>query len=166
MRFVGLLPLVFLTACGGTSETISHSDSEGTTRSIEVNDSGGKRTVTSGDGLIKAEGTQGGAEARFPAYAPQYPGAKVQSVVNMDVGGSVKHHVITQMTSDTPDAVMAFYKAKVAASGKAVKELKSATGPMLMIGGKSLMDMEGSVTAMPVPSGGTSVNVSVQERTK
>jgi hypothetical protein len=86
----------------------------------------------------------------------------------MDVGtpatGGVKQHTITMQTPDTPEAVIAFYKEKIAAGGKPMTEMNGATGPTLTIGGPGLMDAEGYITAMPVGSGGTSVNVVVQEK--
>ncbi len=93
---------------GQSGKSVSVKDGEGKIRSVEVTESGSKRTVTSADGVIKAEGTQGGKNARFPAYAPQYPGATVQSVVDMNISTSVKQHIITQQTPDSPDKVIAF----------------------------------------------------------
>jgi hypothetical protein len=169
MRGIIISSTLLLAACG-SSDKISYKDSEGNDRSITVEDSGGTRTVTSGDGMISAKGTKGGANARFPGFAPQYPGATVQVAVDMDVGnGKVKgvnQHMITMQTKDTPDAVIAFYKGKAEASGKSVKQMDSATGPMLMIGGNSPLDAEGYVIAMPAGAGGTSVNVVTQERQK
>jgi hypothetical protein len=168
MRQSILVCALLLSACGQSSETVTVKDSEGNERSVEVTQNGDTRTVTSGDGLIKAEGKMGGKDARFPAFAPQYPGSEVQGVVDMTAGtsatGGMKQNIITQSTKDTPEAVVAFYKEKAAGSGKRVQEIKSATGPMLIIGGTSMIDMEATVTAMPVPSGGTSVNVTVQEK--
>jgi hypothetical protein len=165
MRKLILVVALFLVACGQSDQKVTYRDSEGNARSLEVRDNGEGRTVTSDDGSIAAKGSRGGAKARFPAYAPQYPGATVQTVVDMDAGQSgstkIKQHIITMQTPDAPDAVISFYRTKISATGKSVKEVKSETGPMLMIGGPSPLDMEGAITAMPVPSGGTSVNVSV-----
>lgn len=156
---------LLLAACGQSDQTVTYRDSEGNERALDVSDRGGERTITSDDGLITAQGTKNGAKARFPDYAPQYPGATVQSVVDMDVGQSgkmrVKQHIITMQSKDSPDTVIAFYREKIRSAGKSVKEVRSATGPMLMVGGASALDMEGAVTAMPIASGGTSVNVSV-----
>jgi hypothetical protein len=169
MRRLIVMSTLLLVACGG-SDTVSYKDSEGNDRSVTVKDGGDTRTVTSDDGLIKAQGTKGGKNARFPSFAPQYPGATVQVAVDMDIGnGQVKgvnQHMITMQTKDTPDAVIAFYKGKAEATGKSVRQMDSATGPMLMIGGNSPLDAEGYVTAMSVGSGGTSVNVVTQERQK
>lgn len=168
MRRLIVVCTFLIAACGENRQSVAMRDSEGNTRSLEVVDKGASRTVTSGDGLIRAEGSRGGDKARFPEFAPQYPGAKVQSAVDMAVGGSatggVQQHIITQFTADTPDAVIAFYKDKVGTSGKRLQELKTGTGPMLVIGGRSIMDMDAAVTVMTV-AGGTSVNVTVQERT-
>jgi hypothetical protein len=68
------------------------------------------------------------------------------------------------MSKDQPDAIVAFYKAKITASGKSVKQVDSATGPMLTVGGPGVMDAEAYITAMPAGSGGTSVNVVVQKK--
>ncbi len=167
MRSLLLIPTLLLAACGQSDQTVSYEDSEGNEQTINVEDNGDTRTVTSEDGLISAEGSQGGANARFPDYAPQYPGSTVQSAIDLNAGtaqtGGVTQHTITMMTSDTPEAVIAFYAERAAASGKSVTQLDSATGPMLIIGGTSLMDMEGAVTAMPAGAAGTSVNVTVQE---
>jgi hypothetical protein len=169
MRLLILLSAMLLSACGN-SETIGNKDSEGNDRSISVQDKDGTRSVTSDDGLIRAKGTQGSAKARFPAYAPQYPGANVQSVVDMDVGtgasGGVKQHIITMASPDTPEKVIAFYRSRIGASGKRVKEINGATGPMIVVGGTSPLDAEGYVTAMANGTAGTSVNVVVQERVK
>lgn len=168
MRTLVIVSILLLAACGKSDQTVTFSDSKGDERSLTVKESAGERTVSTDDGLISAKGTQDKSKARFPAYAPQYPGAKVQSVVDIDAGQSgstkIKTHVITMHTPDAPDAVMSFYRTKVSASGKSVNEVKSDTSPMLMIGGSSPLNMEGSITAMPVASGGTSVNVSVTEK--
>lgn len=160
---------MLLSACGN-SETIGYNDSEGNDRTISVKDKDGTRSVTSDDGLIRAKGTQGSAKARFPAFAPQYPGANVQSVVDVDVGtgaiGGVKQHIITMASADTPETVIAFYRTRIGASGKSVKEVKGATGPMLVVGGTNPLDAEGYVTAMANGAAGTSVNVVVQKRVK
>lgn len=158
--------IVSLAGCGQGNQTVTVKDSEGVERTATVADSGDTRTVKSGDGLITATGTQGGKNARFPAFAPQYPGSTVQAVVDNTVGtaatGGVKMHIITMRTDDAPDAVMAFYKS--AAGGKRLQELPSGTGPTLIIGGTGMTDYEAAITAMPTPSGGTSVNVTLQER--
>lgn len=168
MRSLPLISFLMLAACGQSEQSVSYKDSEGNDRSISVTENGDTRTVTSDDGLIRATGARGGGNARFPAYAPQYPGSTIQSAVDMNAGtaatGGVKQHVITMLTSDTPDDVIAFYKDKLGSSGKSVKEVKSATGPMLMVGGSSPLDMEAMVTATPASTGGTSVNISLTER--
>jgi hypothetical protein len=72
--------------------------------------------------------------ADFPAYAPQYPGAKLGDVSNIKSdAGSMITAVMT--TSDTPDKVLAFYKEKLTAGGVPVGvESKSAEMSMLMAG--------------------------------
>jgi hypothetical protein len=168
MRTPILMSALLLSACGQSEQNITYKDSEGNDRGISVKDSGDTRTVATDDGLITATGSQGSAKARFPAFAPQYPGAKVQSVVDMNAGtvgtGGVKQHTITMLTQDTPDTVIAFYKGKISANGKPVQEMGDATSPMLIVGGPDVMKAEGYITAMPVGSGGTSVNVVVQEK--
>lgn len=165
MRKIIFVPTLLLAACGQGDQTVTHRDSEGNEHLLEVEDNGETRTVTSDDGLIAAKGTLGGAQARFPDYAPQYPGAKVQSVVDMDVGRSgatkIKQHMITMQTPDAPDAVLSFYRTKIRAAGKDLNEVNSATGPMLMIGGTTPLNMEAAVSATPAGSAGTSVNVTI-----
>jgi hypothetical protein len=169
MRILLTTLAFLLAACGQGDQTVAYRDSEGNTKNISVENAGGTRTVTSEDGMIRAVGTQGGKDARFPDFAPQYPGAKVQNVTNMNLGpaggSGFKQHIITMQTTDSPEAVVAFYKGKIAAQGKRLQEIKTGSGPMLVIGGTSPADMDAAVTVMPVPSGGTSVNVTVQERT-
>ncbi|MFM2410945.1 MAG: hypothetical protein RL481_1773 [Pseudomonadota bacterium] len=169
MRILMLSSTLLLAACG-SSDTIRYKDSEGNDRTINVQDKDGTRSVSSDDGLTRAKGTRGSAKARFPAFAPQYPGANVQSVVDMDVGtgstGGVKQHIITMASPDTPEKVIAFYRTSISASGKSVKEAEGATGPMLVVGGTNPLDAEGYVTAMANGAAGTSVNVVVQERVR
>jgi hypothetical protein len=169
MRILMLSSTLWLAACGG-SDTVRYKDSEGNDRSITVQDQDGTRSVASDDGMMRATGTQGSAKARFPAFAPQYPGAKVQTVVDMDVGtgstGGIKQHIITMASPDTREKVIAFYRTSIGASGKSVKEVNSATGPTLVVGGTNPLDAEGYVTAMANGAAGTSVNVVVQERVK
>lgn len=174
MRTIAALNLIaraagaalLLTGCGQSGDHVSIEDSEGNTRSAAVRDEAGTRTVTSDDGLVAAQGSKGGQNARFPDFAPQYPGASVQSAVDMAIGdparGGARQHTIIQLTGDSADKVLAFYQDK--AGGKQTRILNSATGPMLLIGGTTPLNMEAAVTATAIPSGGTSVTVTVQQR--
>jgi hypothetical protein len=161
-----LAATITLSGCGG-KESVSYTDSEGKTQNIEVSESGGTTTVKSGDGMISATGNQGGANANFPAYAPQYPGATVQSSVDMDMGpggSAMKMHVITQQTQDAPDAVTAFYAKAAGDAGKKVDKIDQGGNKMLMVGGTNPVDADAHIAITAVASGGTSISTSVMKR--
>ena len=152
MRKLAIALVVFVAACGKSDQTISYKDSEGKKQSIDVTDAGGKRTVKSADGLIKAEGTRGGANAVFPVYAPQYPSAKVVSTVNMDMAGK-KVQMIVQHSNDSEDKVVAFYKSGFQNASKKIAEHKSETGFMLIEG--SMTNPQVQVIVKGTPTGST-----------
>jgi hypothetical protein len=81
----------------------------------------------------------------------------------MDVG-SAKQHIITMLTQDSPDKVMAFYEAKAKAGNLPVKHMNSPTGPALSVGPIGPLGMADTmITAMPTATG-TSVNVAVMAK--
>ncbi len=86
----------------GTTASVS-----GNGQHITVTDAKSKETVN-----FSSNGLNG---ASLPAFVPVYPGGKVTTSV---VGtGTSNGGTIVVETSDSPDAVIAFYKQKSAASG-------------------------------------------------
>lgn len=114
-----LAVLLALAACGAkkTEKTITTAD--GSTIKVEQKDgeAAAKITATSANGT--ATMTTGGA-GQWPAgladYAPAYPGGEVGASFsgssNDGAGG-----MVTFTTSDSPDKVVEFYKARAAAAG-------------------------------------------------
>jgi hypothetical protein len=108
-----------LPACGSPNAGQSTGRPVASTSKSETGD---VRTAKSGDGLAEATGTQGGSEARLPDFVPAYPGAEVQTSVDMDAGG-VKMHIVTMVSPDKPDKILAFYKEKWKAASNPTKRI-------------------------------------------
>lgn len=114
-----LVALLALTACGSkkTEQTIATAD--GSTIKVErqAGEGAAKITSTSADGT--ATMTTGGAD-KWPDgmadYAPAYPGGEVgASFLGSSKDGS--GGMVTFTTSDSPDKVVEFYKARAVAAG-------------------------------------------------
>jgi hypothetical protein len=127
---------IVVAACGKSEQTVSYKDSEGVKKTITSTKDGNKQVVKTEDGKLLATGTQGGSTAVFHPAAPQYPGSRVTSSVDMPplMPGGRAAHVITQSTSDSQAAVVAFYKTKASAAGMPVTEQASPTGTLIAIG--------------------------------
>jgi hypothetical protein len=130
--FLAFAIAITLAACGCTADA-----PEGTT------------TVQSKDGKVLATGTQGGQNARFLEYAPAYPGARVQSSVDMSMGGK-KFHNINQHSADAPEKILAFYEEKAKAAGVTTQRM----GGGLQFGPPGLGNMPAhSITATATATG-------------
>jgi hypothetical protein len=96
----------------------------------------GDKTVVTGMGGVKSVVTTGAeaqaAAAALPAYAPVYPGASVMASTQSTVGGTTAS-AVTLTTTDTPEQVVAFYKARLTAGGLgAVSEMNLGLGRMVL----------------------------------
>lgn len=138
MRALMLTPLLLLAACGSKEETITVKNGDGVETKITTEKDGGTTTLSSDKGnIVFKEGAEG---ASFPAYAPQYPGSEITSSANFTGTGSEggSGSMVTQTTSDAPDKVMAFYKAKITEAGmKTNMETTTPEGAMMMVGDAS-----------------------------
>ncbi len=115
--------LLTLAACG-KSNSITVPDGKGGTAKIEASDAGGgqsKATITTDQGSMSFSSSTG--SAKFTEFAPQYPGAKVlsSSTFNVNMGNQGtsdpgSSDTAQMVTSDAPEKVMAFYKAKLDAA--------------------------------------------------
>lgn len=105
---------VSLVGCG-KSDTKVYSDGKG--GSVAVSNGGdGHMTITGANGEKVEIGT--GSNAKMPDDIPLYPGAKVTaSFTGQGKDGS--GGMVSFTTTDTPDAVVAFYKQKAEAAGMA-----------------------------------------------
>ncbi|HTT97858.1 MAG TPA: hypothetical protein VMF58_07390 [Rhizomicrobium sp.] len=103
-----------LTACG-KHDTKVYTDSKG--NSVAMSNSGdGHMTITGSNGEKVEIGA--GSNAKMPSWLPLYSGAKVTASFTGQ-GKDGDAGMVSFHTSDAPDAVIAFYKAKAAAAGMA-----------------------------------------------
>ena len=105
---------VALVGCG-KSDTKTYTDGSG--NSITTSKDGdGHMTITGANGEKVEFGT--GSSAKLPADIPLYPGAKVTASFSGQ-GKDGSGGMVSFTTTDTPDAVVAFYKQKAEAAGMA-----------------------------------------------
>jgi hypothetical protein len=111
---VALAIAAALTGCDQNKQQNMVVSQNGTTASVSGN--GEHITVTDAKSKETVNYSSNGLNgANLPAFVPVYPGGKVTTSV---VGsGSSNGGTIVIETSDSPDAVIAFYKQKSAASG-------------------------------------------------
>lgn len=141
-RLLPIFLILVFSACDKSEETVTHEDSEGNASAISAEESGETRVVKSKDGKVLATGTKGGSAAVFPEYAPQYPGSKIVSSVNIQMAPSSPPSVNTNMTTaDSVEQVVEFYKSKATAAGLGIIEQKYAKGIMLSVGPKGKLGM-------------------------
>jgi hypothetical protein len=92
MKIIYTLPLaLMLSACGGDKSEVTMTDANGQTSTVSTNT----------------------GKVDFPAFAPQYPGSEVTAQSNIE-SGDTRVLTVEQITSDTPDKVVEFYKAALA----------------------------------------------------
>ncbi|MGL6043509.1 MAG: hypothetical protein ACRC1J_06250 [Sandaracinobacteroides sp.] len=113
-----------LTACGSDKPGTASADGTSTSAggsSVTVDQEAGddRVTITSKDGdniasMVAGSGAQWPASA--PAYAPPYPGGAMVSAMSGSADGK-SGGMASFETTDTPDKVIAYYKAKAAAAG-------------------------------------------------
>lgn len=111
MRCTVLVAALLLTACGSQEKSATIA---GTT--YKTDESAGTSSITTANGSIKT--IRGGAATAvvLPAYAPVYPGATVDGVIETESGGH-KTKMATLATSEPVAKVTDFYKTALAKDG-------------------------------------------------
>jgi hypothetical protein len=135
MKIIYALPLaLMLSACGGDKSTVTVDDGKG--GKITATEDGDKSEVTMTDtnGQTSTVSTNTG-KVDFPAFAPQYPGSEVVSQSTIE-SGDTRVLTVEQMTSDTPDKVVEFYKAALAKNNVKVTMSAMAEGKGSIIAGE------------------------------
>ncbi len=136
-----------LASCGGGS-TVSLPDGKGGTTKItsEGDANKGEVTMTGADGKTMTM-KSGSGTANFPAFAPQYPGSTLGQTSDIAVEGT-KMLTIEQFTTDTPDKVVAFYKAALEKGGIKVGMSGTNGGSSFLSGGSQDREKDKSPAAM------------------
>ncbi len=126
---------------------------------VEYDAKGNNVTVKTADGSVVVSGDGVKLPEDFPKDVPVYPGAKIASAVSSAQSGT-SGHMVTLETSDSPDKIATFYKAKF--SGWQVKmEMSSGGGKVLLL---ESPDAKRSVTVVANPANGvTTVTLTAQE---
>jgi hypothetical protein len=140
MKFVCVsVAALALASCGGGS-TMSIPDGKGGTTKITADGDSAKSEVT-----VTMKANSG--TANFPAFAPQYPGATVGDTSDIAAEGT-KMTTIQQVTSDTPDKVIAFYKGSLEKSGMKIGMTGSQNGQGFLSAGSTNPQEDKSPAAM------------------
>jgi major membrane immunogen (membrane-anchored lipoprotein) len=148
MKFVCVsVAALALASCGGGS-TMSIPDGKGGTTKITADGDSAKSevTMTGADGKTVTMKANSGT-ANFPAFAPQYPGATVGDTSDIAAEGT-KMTTIQQVTSDTPDKVIAFYKGSLEKSGMKIGMTGSQNGQGFLSAGSTNPQEDKSPAAM------------------
>ncbi len=153
-RIIGVCAATcLLAACGGSDErTIQTEDGEVT---YDIDSDGGESTFTfeGEDGGELTMQTGSNVDADLPDGYSVYPGSTVVSSTNMkqaDGEGSM----VLMTTDDSPDEVVAYYRAQAEAVGITIQSEITANGNKL-IGGEGPDGSTFSVNASPSDDGTT-----------
>jgi hypothetical protein len=154
-----------LAACGGQeTKTVTVPAGDGGTATVKTTQKGDAQevTITGKDGkttaTISAGGEGAAAPANLPAFAPAYPGAKIDSSI-VGSGPEGSGGVLVMTTPDSPDKVAAFYEARMKAANLA-DTTRFTNNDMQMIGGTAgEKGPSANVTISPNPAGGTQINL-------
>jgi hypothetical protein len=138
LKLGGIAILVLLAGCGSNERSITVTDGNGQDQTITVGEDDGTTTVKTEGGTAEitsnADGVSG---AKFPDYAPQYPGSTVTSTANFAGKEGEGGAMTVQETADEPAKVMGFYKDKLARAGQKVSlETTTPEGGMIGVEGK------------------------------
>lgn len=110
MRCAFLAAAVLLASCGSNEKSATMGGA-----TFKSDESAGTASITTANGSIRT--TEGKAAAvAMPAFAPLYPGATVEGVIEADAGGH-KSRMVTLATTDPVAKVADFYKAALAKQG-------------------------------------------------
>jgi transcription termination factor Rho len=111
-----------LSACGGGNSTATTDDGKGGKITATENGDKSELTMTDANGQTSTVSINTD-KVNFPAFAPQYPGSEVALQSTMEADGK-SMLTVEQLTSDSPDKVIEFYKAALVKNN--VKVTKSA----------------------------------------
>lgn len=155
---------LLLAACSGEqTRTVTVPDGAGGTAAVKTTEKGDTTEVviSGADGKSTATittGATGAGPANLPAFAPVYPGAKIETSMQGS-GPEGSGGVLVMTTPDAPDKVAAFYDAQISAAGLG-DVTRLTTNDMRMIGGSAgEKGPSANVTITPNPGGGTQINL-------
>ncbi|WP_150295382.1 hypothetical protein [Sphingobium estronivorans] len=129
MRFIILLGLAALTACG----SVERKEDPASLPADNSNDDM-MALPTEPDRNVARE-TPAPSDVSMPAFAPQYPGSTIKAAINANAGSDVTHEV-RLATKDDAGAIFEFYRGHFTAAGlRKTSEFQSGgTGMMSAVG--------------------------------
>lgn len=110
MRFFMLIGFVILTSCGSEDKK-SQLAGPATSNAVESS-----KPPSVNPAISPQRPTPPPANFAMPDFAPQYPGAKIQSV-NSGETANGSNHEVTLLTGDDAAKVVDFYRGRFAAAG-------------------------------------------------
>lgn len=111
MRCAFLAAAVLLASCGSNEKSATMGGA-----TFKSDESAGTASITTANGSIRTTEGKAAAAVAMPAFAPRYPGATVEGVIEADAGGH-KSRMVTLATTDPVAKVADFYKAALAKQG-------------------------------------------------
>ena len=79
-------------------------------KNVDLGSSGGSVDIDDGNGTRLVSGNAVKLPSDWPSYLPAYPGAKIMTSVT---NAQRQENTASMLTTDSPDKVMAFYKASL-----------------------------------------------------
>lgn len=98
------------------------------------------RNAETGESITVRSGTGAAAPRNMPAYAPIYPGAVIESSmdgVSSSAEGGQSGGMVAFRTSDSPQKVASFYRARLDSSGLTERNDANLNGTMLLTAASS-----------------------------
>jgi major membrane immunogen (membrane-anchored lipoprotein) len=139
-----------LSSCGKSdTATINLDDGKGGSTKVSSKNDGERSqvTITGADGKT-ATMSSDAKGAKFPAFAPQYPGSTVTSATNI-ASNDTNMQTVTMTSSDSVDAVVAFYKESVTKAGMPIGMTGNFDGTGTLQAGKGEKSPSIMVSAAP-----------------
>lgn len=88
--------------------------------------------AANGENVTLRTGNAIAAPTNLPEFAPLYPGARIESVLEGNGSTNQNGGMVAFRTDDAPDKVAAFYKARLDASGLAERSSANLGGSMIL----------------------------------
>lgn len=155
-KFIAAIALTLLvSACGGDETSpVALPDGKGgfTKMSAKGDDNHSEVTMTGADGKT-VKMTSDAKQARFPAFAPQYPGSSVTAATTMNTDGK-SLSTVTMSSPDKVDAVVEFYKASVTKAGMPIGMSGNFDGTGTIQAGATTDDKAPSMVVSAAPKDG------------